>query len=282
MILSRNITICGVIGYPVSHSLSPVLHNFWIKKYKQNGTYIPFAVDPNKLNEAIVGIINLGIKGVNVTLPHKESVLKYVQQLTDNAKEIGAVNTLTLNKEGKIIGDNTDAFGFLANLKDFAPHLRFASQKAIILGAGGVAKSVCFALINSGISEVIVVNRNKERAEKIKEKFGSNIRVEIWENRDQALEDVSILINCTSLGMNGQPALEISLEKLPPDAVVNDLVYTPINTRLLIEARKRGHISVDGLGMLLHQAKPAFHSWFDIQPEVSIELRNHVLASISQ
>ena len=281
MKLSGKAIVCGVIGWPISHSCSPILHNFWLKKYNIDGAYVPFPIKPDQLDKAILGILNLGIKGINVTLPHKESVLNYIHDLTDEAENIGAVNTLTVNEVGEIYGDNTDPFGFIENIRTNAPNVNFSSKKAIVIGAGGASRSVCFALIKAGISEIVLTNRSKERGDLLRKKFGSVIAVEPWKHRSSILEEADIVINCTSLGMYGQPDLDISLGKLPQHAVVNDLVYAPIDTNLIREAERRGHICIDGLGMLLYQAQPSFYKWFNIEPEVSAQLRNHVIESLN-
>ena len=277
MILTSKARLAGVIGWPISHSSSPILHGYWLEKYKIDGAYLPFAVQPKRLKSAITGIVELGLRGVNITIPHKEEALLYVDDVSETAAKIGAVNTINVDSSGKIEGHNTDAFGFLENLAFAAKHFSTTNQTAVVLGAGGAARAVCFALLSAGISEIKLVNRNHIRANIIRDQFSSSIVVERWENRESVLESTGLLVNATSLGMSGQPPLEINLGKLPKSAIVYDLVYSPLETPLLKAARLRSNYTVSGLGMLLHQARPGFKKWFGVEPEVTIDLHSHVL-----
>ena len=279
MSITGRAKVAGVLGWPVSHSLSPSLHGFWINKYNVDGAYLPFNVSPDNLKTAIEGITDLGLRGANLTIPHKEAALSYINNISESAKKIGAINTLVVDPEIGIIGENTDAFGFSENLKDIIPDLNLKNKIAVVLGAGGASRAVCFSLMTSGVSEIRLINRSKPRAISVRDKFSTSIVVETWDNRDKALENAEILINTTSLGMVGQPDLSISLAKLPISATVCDLVYVPIATPLLIQAQKRGNKIVDGLGMLLHQARPGFERWFGIEPKVTTDLRDYILNS---
>ena len=273
--------LAGVMGWPVAHSRSPRVHGFWLEQHGIDGAYLPLAVHPEKLDAALRGLSAMGFAGCNLTLPHKVAALKLVDTLSPLATRIGAVNTVMVTKDGALIGDNSDAFGFLENLRDLAPQLDFASGPAVVLGSGGAAHAVCAGLLQSGTPEIRLLNRTMARAEALAETLGPAIGPRPWTARDAALEGAALLVNTTSLGMAGQPALELDLALLPEHAVVNDLVYSPLNTELLAAARARGHIAVDGLGMLLHQARPGFAAWFGVEPEVTAELRDFVAGDLA-
>jgi shikimate dehydrogenase len=271
--------IAGVIGWPVRHSRSPRLHGFWLEKHQIDGAYVPLAVAPENLATAIKSLRALGLAGVNVTVPHKEAVLALVDRVDPVARRIGAVNTIVVQSDGTLHGSNTDAFGFIEHLRASAPGWN-ARAPAIVLGAGGAARAVASALIDAGVPELRLVNRTRSRAERLAEEFGGPIRVLDWGGWQAALSDAGLLVNTTMLGMDGRPRLEIDLASLPMAAVVNDIVYVPLETPLLAAARKRGNPVVDGLGMLLHQARPGFHAWFGVDPEVTPALRAHVAADL--
>ena len=273
-----NIIKAGVIGWPVSHSLSPRLHNFWLKKYNINGEYKAYPVEPDGLPEFIKNMrADENFRGVNLTIPHKEMVMDLLDIVDDTARQIGAVNTI-INENGKLRGINTDAYGFSENIKPFIAD----NKKAVVLGAGGAAKAVCFALNEAGFKDVIITNRTISRAESLSSVIRNLSSVVDWEKRSEILHDTDLLVNTTSLGMTGKEKLEIDLSLLPKTALVTDIVYSPLITPLLAQARDRGNPTIDGLGMLLHQAVPAFEAWFGIRPEVDIELRNHVLSGMAQ
>jgi shikimate dehydrogenase len=274
--ISGKARVAGVIGWPVGHSKSPALHGYWIARHGLDAAYVPLPVRPERLGEALKGLAALGFAGANVTVPHKEAVLRSVDAITPEAKRIGAINTLFIDSAGRITGANTDAFGFIASLRAAADV--DASGPAVVLGAGGAARAVCVALLEAGCRAVTVVNRSAARAETLARDLGGPISVRPWSERAAALKTARLLVNSTSLGMTGQPALDLALDHLPPEAVVNDLVYAPLETPLLAAARARGHRAVDGLGMLLYQAQAGFAGWFGLTPEVTAELRAHVLA----
>ncbi len=270
----------GVIGWPVEHSLSPRLHGYWLKKHGIDGTYVPMAVAPEAFENYMTTLCHQGITGVNITVPHKEAALETVTILDETALRIGSVNTITVQETGELHGGNTDGFGFMENLKDGAPEWTAGLGPVTVLGAGGAARAIVVTLIDAGVPELRLVNRTKERAEKLAGDIGGPIGVTDWDKRAEALEGAALLVNTTTLGMTGKETLDLDLDFLPPGAVVNDIVYAPLITPLLEQAKERGQTVVDGLGMLLHQARPGFRSWFGVDPEVTDDLRAHVLEGI--
>lgn len=278
--LSGTSRLAGVMGWPVSHSKSPRLQGYWLAKYGVDGSYMPLPVAPENFSDALKSLKNLGFSGVNVTIPHKEITLAHCDQLSDRAKRIGAVNTVTFSEDGLILGDNTDGFGFIENLRQNAPDTAFASGPAVVLGAGGACRAILVALLDEGCPEIRLTNRTRKRAEDLATEINDpRIKIVDWPLEPAALSDASLVVNTTSLGMVGQPKLEIDLAGLPKTALVTDIVYAPLMTDLLCQARDRGNQVVDGLGMLLHQARPGFHRWFGIDPEVTQDLRDFVLSS---
>jgi shikimate dehydrogenase len=283
--LSGRAALAGIMGWPVGHSLSPRLHGFWLRRHWIDGAYVPLAVEPDRLEQALRALPALGFRGVNLTIPHKEPALAMVDRATPVATRIGAVNTVVVTADG-LLGDNTDGYGFMASLAAGATGWRAKDGPAVLLGAGGAARAIAVALIDAGAPELRVVNRTQERAEKlagqlgdIAREHGAALTVLPWQDRN-ALAGASLLVNTTSLGMTGQPPLELDLQRLPRAALVTEIVYNPLETVLLAAARARGHAVVDGLGMLLHQARPGFRVWFGVDPEVSEELRTTVLAGL--
>jgi shikimate dehydrogenase len=274
--LSGKAKLAGVMGWPVGHSRSPRLHGYWLKHYGIDGAYVPLPVKPENVAAALRGLASLGFAGCNVTVPHKVAVMPLVDRVDANARRMGAVNTVVVAADGKLEGSNTDAFGFIESLRQQAPAWRAAAGPAVVLGAGGAARAVLVALIDAGAAEIRVVNRTASRAEALVADLGGPVQVRGWGERNAALDGAALLVNTTTLGMSGQPALDIDLARLPPWAAVNDIVYAPLETPLLRAARQRGNIGVDGLGMLLHQARPGFHAWFGTDPAVSAELRAFV------
>jgi shikimate dehydrogenase len=275
--------LAGIMGWPVKHSRSPRLHGFWLQRYGIDGAYVPLAVAPERLGTAIQGLQALGFRGCNLTIPHKEAVLPFLDALSLTARRIGAVNTIVIGEEGRITGDNTDAFGFMANLHAEAPGWRAVDGPAIILGAGGAARAIAVALLDAGVPALRLANRTRQRAERLAETLRAmagkaGIEVIAWGEREDALDGANLLVNSTSLGMSGAPPLDLRLDALPSAALVNDIVYTPLETDLLAAARSQGNPVVDGLGMLLHQGRPGFAAWFGHDPEVSDALRAAVLA----
>ena len=276
--LSGNARLAGVIGWPIAHSRSPRLHGYWLERYGIDGAYLPFAVRPERLAPALTALPALGLSGINVTLPHKEAALGRCARVTEAARRIGAVNTIVVTEDGELEGSNTDAFGFLAHLAASQPGFRLDSGPAVLLGAGGAARAIAVALLDAGAPELRLVNRTKARAERLAAALGPRVRLVDWAERGTALAGAALLVNSTTLGMTGQPPLDLDLAALPRAAVVYDIVYVPLETPLLAAARARGHAVVDGLGMLLHQARPGFAAWFGREPEVDAALRDFVLA----
>ncbi len=276
----------AVLGWPASHSLSPRLHGYWLKELGINGTYRAVAVEPEKFAGELHALAAEGYKGFNITLPHKEAALALVDEVDAEARRIGAVNTIVVDRDGRLRGSNTDGYGFTENLKANPAGLNagaiITGGPAVVLGAGGAARSVVAALDNAGAPEIRVVNRTVEKAQALvrdigREK-GAAIGVFSWPEREKALIDAALLVNTTALGMTGRPALEIALDNLPPGALVTDIVYTPLVTPLLAAAAGRGNPTVDGLGMLIHQARPGFKAWFGAWPEITPGLRENILA----
>jgi shikimate dehydrogenase len=274
----------GVMGWPVTHSLSPVLHGHWLKRYEIAGTYEAFPVQPDELSDAIDRLRNEGFRGVNLTVPHKEAAMDLVDSVDDNARRIGAVNTLILSDDGTLAATNTDAYGLIENIRAHAPEQlaeKFRGRPVVILGAGGAARAALVGLADIGVREIRIVNRTVARAEALAEIVSDqNVTVEAisWRARTEAFVDAGLLVNTTTLGMQGQAALDLDLTTLPKDAVVNDIVYAPLETGLLAAARLRKNPVVDGLGMLLYQARAGFRAWFGVDPEVDDDLRSAVLA----
>lgn len=272
--------VAGVMGWPIGHSRSPRLHGYWLDHYGIDGAYIPLPARPEDFETAVKGLAAAGFQGVNVTVPHKEAALRICDQLEPFAAKIGAVNTLTFDEKG-ISGSNTDAFGFLENLRNSPVGYKADAGPAMVIGAGGAGRGIVAALLHDGVPEVRISNRTHSRADQVAAELASNFEGKIavvpWDQRADALDDISLLINSSSLGMSGQPGLELDLDKLSQGALVNDIVYTPLETPLLADARQRGNPTVDGLGMLLHQARPGFHAWFGTNPEVTDSLRNRML-----
>ena len=262
------IPLAGVIGSPVSHSKSPQLHRHWLKTYGIAGDYIPMDVSAQDLKEVLRALPKAGFVGVNITIPHKEAVLEIADLVTDRATLIGAANTLIFRKDGKIHADNTDGYGFVENLKSGAPNWNPASGPATVLGAGGAARAVIASLLDAGVPEILLTNRTRVRAEKLADDFGKRLTVVDWVQAGNILEESALIVNTTSLGMIGKPAMRVPLDGLRRGSVVTDLVYTPLKTDLLAAASAAGCVTVDGLGMLLHQAVPAFERWFGQRPEV--------------
>ena len=276
--LSGTSRLAGVMGWPVAHSKSPRLQGYWLAKYGVDGSYMPLPVAPENFVSAVKSLRDLGFAGVNVTIPHKQAVFDVCDELSDRVQRIGAVNTVTFTDDGKILGDNTDGFGFIENLRQNAPEIDFTCGPAVILGAGGACRAIIVSLLEENCPEIRLLNRTKARATALAGEINDpRIRVIDWEQANHCLDDAALLVNTTSLGMVGQPPLEIDLAGLAAQAIVTDIVYAPLKTGLLAQAEARGNRIVDGLGMLLHQARPGFHRWFGIDPAVSAELRDFVL-----
>ena len=271
------IPLAGVIGSPIAHSRSPALHGYWLQRYGLKGFYIPMDVAQADLGRVLQTLPLMGFIGLNVTIPHKETVLALADIVTDRAALIGAANTLIFRKDGSIHADNTDGAGFIANLRQNAPHWQPQAGPAAVFGAGGAARAVIAALIEVGVPEIRLANRTRARAEALRADFGAKVVVHDWVQAGNMLEGVATVVNTTALGMVGKPDFRVPLDALSPKALVTDTVYTPLKTALLIEAEELGCTVVDGLGMLLHQAAPGFERWFGQRPEVDEATRQAVL-----
>lgn len=274
---SRKIPLAGVIGSPISHSRSPALHNYWLKKIGIRGYYIPMDVAQKDLKEALRTMPKIGFVGANVTIPHKETALALADVVSDRAALIGAANTLIFRDDGKIHADNTDGYGFIENIRGGAPGWEPAAGPAAVFGAGGAARAVLAALIDVGVTEIRLSNRTRGRAEALRAEFGAKIDVYDWVRAGNMLDGAATVVNASSLGMQGKPEFRVPLDGLSPKAVVTDLVYTPLETGFLNYARANGCTVVDGLGMLIYQAAPAFERWFGLRPEIDEETRRVVL-----
>lgn len=276
--LTGKARVAGVLGWPVGHSRSPRLHGHWLRRYGIDGTYVPLPVRAEAFPRALRALADLGFAGCNVTVPHKEAALATCDAVSHTARAIGAVNTVVI-RDGHLFGDNSDAFGFIENLRQEAPDWRPAAGPAVVLGAGGAARAVIHALLEAGVPALRLVNRTPERAELLGRELDRDGRIAVgaWAERAALLEDAGLVVNTTALGMAGQPPLELALDRLPPAALVTDIVYSPLETDLLARARARGNPVVDGLGMLLHQARLGFRQWFGVEPVVDAALRRAVL-----
>lgn len=266
----------GVIGYPISHSKSPIIHGYWLDKYNINGTYHSIEIKPEDLKSKIKNLINDNYNGFNVTVPHKENIVALCDELDDTAKKIGAVNTVVI-KDGKLYGKNTDAFGFIENLKQNSK-IVLNGSKIMVLGAGGAARAVLYGLLDADASEILLTNRTMEKAVTLQSLSPSKIKIIDWVEKEKYLSDINLLVNTTSLGMKNQPALEINLQSLNKNALVTDIVYVPLMTDLLTCAQINGNEIVTGIGMLLHQARPAFAAWTGVMPAVDNDLMAKVLS----
>jgi len=270
--------LAGVVGSPIGHSKSPLIHGHWIRKYDLNGYYIPIEIRPENFESAIRSMPKLGFRGLNVTIPYKETILSIATSISDRASLIGAANTIVFGPEGSIRADNTDGVGFIQNIRSQAPDWKGSNGPAVVLGAGGASRAIVSALLADGVPEVRLSNRTRHRAEMLKDQFGAKITVVDWTKASEAMDGAAMIVNTTSLGMYGNPPLKVKLNYAPNYALVTDIVYTPINTELLEQAQSFGLRTVDGVGMLLHQAVPGFEYWYDVRPEVDDQIRQIVLA----
>ena len=271
--------IAGLLGFPVAHSRSPVIHNHWLAEHGIAGRYVLFPVPPEKLEAAVRGLSALGMRGCNVTTPHKQAVFPLLDRVDDLARLIGAVNTVVVEKDGTLTGFNNDGNGFIQSLRDASPSWRPDSGPILVLGAGGASRAVVASLAAQGAKEIRLANRSREKAEEIAAAVGPVVKVLPWEEREDALDGVAVLANATSGGMAGKPPLDIALDRLPPRALVGDLIYIPPETPLLAAARARGNVTVNGLGLLLNQARPAFNAWFGVMPEITPALLKAIAAT---
>ena len=264
--------IAGLVGWPVTHSRSPVIHNHWLGRYGIPGRYVLFPVPSDRLADALRGLSALRLRGCNVTTPHKQAVMPLIDDVDPLARRIGAVNTIVVQEDGSLRGFNNDGNGFVQSIRDAKPDWRPDTGPITVLGAGGAARAVVASLAAQGAREVRVVNRTFERARELAALFGPPVQAFRWDEREAALDGVALLANATDQGMAGKPALDIRLDRLPKSAIVGDLIYTPPETPFLAAARARGNLTVNGLGLLLNQARPAFNAWFGVTPEITPEL----------
>lgn len=279
--LQTTFGLAGVMGWPVAHSRSPLIHNYWLKQYGLVGNYVQLAVQPGNLPTALIGLAALGFRGCNITIPHKVAALQLVHDVDVNAARVGAINTVVVRPDGSLKGMNTDGFGYVQSLRDAQSDWRADTGPVVVLGAGGAARAVVLALVDDGAKEIRLINRTLDKAQAMGAEFGSYVKAVPWEQRHAALVGAALLVNTTSLGMHGQEPLDLDLSALPLEALVSDIIYVPLDTPLLLAARARGNRAVGGLGMLLNQARPAFEAWFGVMPEVTPELRRLVEATLN-
>ncbi|MFO1192337.1 MAG: shikimate dehydrogenase, partial [Rhodoferax sp.] len=271
--------LAGVMGWPVAHTRSPAIHNHWIATLGLKGAYVQLPVHPDRLADAVRGLPALGFAGCNVTVPHKVAAMALVDELTPSAQRIAAINTIVVRPDGSLLGANNDGAGYIQSLRDAEPGWRGDSGPALVLGAGGAARAIVCALLDEGAPVVRLTNRTPERAQVLAEAFGDRVQVVPWAERNAAMAGAHLLVNTTTQGMHGQAALDVALDDLPPQALVSDAIYIPQETPLLAQAAARGHRTVNGLGMLLNQARPAFQAWFGVLPEITPALRAAVQAT---
>ena len=271
--------LAGVMGWPVAHTRSPAIHNHWIARHGLKGAYVQLPVHPDRLEAALRGLPALGFAGCNVTVPHKVSAMHFMDELHPTAQRVAAINTIVVQPDGSLLGMNNDGAGYVQSLRDADPTWRGDAGPALVLGAGGAARAIVVALLDEGVPELRITNRTLERAQALAEAFGERVKVVPWAQRNDAMAGVSLLVNTTTQGMHGQPPLDGAVDALPAAAMVSDAIYIPMETPLLAQARLRGHRTVNGLGMLLNQARPAFKAWYGVMPEITPELRAAILAT---
>ena len=276
--------LAGIMGWPVAHSRSPLLHGFWLDETGVDGVYLPLPVRPENIESALRALPILGFRGCNLTIPHKQTALRVADRVDPLARRIGAVNTIVVAADGSLEASNTDAYGFRENLREGAPGWNPAARPAVVLGAGGSARAVVASLIDAGVTEIRLINRTRGRAEAVAAYLATaqaRISVHSWDEAVAVQDGAGLLVNTTSLGMAGEPPLELDLSSLPLSAPVADIVYVPLETGLLKSARQRGHPVVDGLGMLLHQGRPGFEAWFGAKVRVSGALRTAIVRTLA-
>ena len=276
----RSFGLAGVMGWPVAHSRSPQIHTHWLEKHGLPGAYVLLPVAPGTLNVALPGLAALGFRGCNITIPHKVDAIALVHDVDAHARRVGAINTIVVQPDRSLRGMNTDGYGFIQSLLEASPAWVADAGPITVLGAGGAARAVVLALADRGAREIRLVNRTFEKADALAKEFGAPLKALPWAERHAALADVALLVNTTSQGMHGSLALDLNLDALPRRALVSDIIYVPLETPLLAGARQRGNVTVNGLGMLLHQARPAFEAWFGVLPEVTVDLRRWVEATL--
>ena len=279
--MAHRFLLAGVMGWPVTHSRSPMLHNYWFRQHGLAGTYVPLAIRPEHLAAALRGLHPLGFAGVNVTIPHKQEAMKVVNEVDALARSIGAISCVIVKPDGSLAGTNNDCYGFIQNLRQEQSGWRPDAGAVAVIGAGGGSRAVCYGLAREGAKEIRLLNRTFARAKRIADEFGEPIKALPWEQRHEVLEGAAMVVNTTSQGMTGQSALDIKLDKLTARALAVDIIYIPLQTPFLRAARQRGNLTVNGLGMLLHQGRPAWRAWFGIEPAVTPELRAVMEKSIT-
>ena len=277
--------MAGVMGWPVMHSRSPMMHNYWMAQQGLAGTYVPLAIRPGTLAAALRALHPLGFAGCNLTIPHKLEAMTIVDEVDDVARKIGAISCVVAREDGSLFGTNNDWLGFIGSLKHEQPDWRADAGPVAVIGAGGGGRAVCYALVRQGAPEIRLVNRTPDKAalvaREIAHDLGGPIRLVAWDQRHEALDGVAMVVNVTSQGMAGQPALDLRLDKLPRSALAADIIYTPLETPFLAAARARGNRTINGLGMLLHQGPAAWKLWFGREPTVTAELRQRLEQSIA-
>lgn len=276
----RPYVLAGVMGWPVAHSRSPVIHNHWIAEHGLRGAYVLLPVQPERLEQALRALPVLGFAGCNLTIPHKVAALPIVDRIEPLAARIGAINTIVVESDGSLTGRNTDGYGYIQSLLEAQPHWRADQRPVVVVGAGGASRAVIAGLIDQGAGDIRLTNRSWARAHDMAQEFGGPVRAVPWDERHAALDGAALLVNTTNQGMHGEPDLDLRLDWLPADALVSDIIYVPLETPLLTAARQRGNTTVNGLGMLLHQARAAFGLWFGVLPEVTPALRIAVEATL--
>jgi shikimate dehydrogenase len=271
--------LAGIIGTPVAHSRSPTIHNFWLNAHGMRGAYVPLAVQPARLNDALPGLVALGFRGCNVTMPHKQTAMPLLHRVNETARRIGAVNTIVVEEDGTLSGFNNDGNGFVQSLRDAKPDWRADEGPILLLGAGAASRAVVVALLENGARQIQITNRTAETAQAVAAEFGPTVNAVEWADRNAAVAGTALLVNCTDRGMIGKPALDVDLARVAPTTLVADLIYTPLETPFLAEARLRGCTTVNGLGLLLNQARLAFKAWFGVLPDVTPELLKAIEAT---
>ena len=273
--------LAGVMGCPIKHSLSPILHNYWFKEECLQGSYVPLLVEPDKLKSALRSLVKLGFSGCNLTIPLKELAIEIVDDCCEHSKKIGAINCVSVQPNGFLYGSNYDWSGFVNGIKYAFPDFQLKDKIVTVLGAGGSSRAVCYGLLSEGVSEILLINRTISKAESLKQDLGEAIKVVKWEDRHSYLSDTSLFVNTTNQGMAGETSLDISLDMLPVEALVYDIIYNPLESELLKVARNRGNMTLNGINMLIHQAIPAWEQWFNITPNSSEKLINIMEESVN-
>ena len=277
----QEILLAAVMGYPVMHSLSPMMHEYWFAQQRRVGRYLPLPIKPGTLGPALRALHSLGFSGCNLTIPHKQDAMAIVDEVDEVAHRIGAISCVVVRSDGSLFGINNDWLGFIGNIREQVPTWNAGRGPAVVIGAGGGSRAICHALLDQGAPEIRLVNRTRERAEAVASDLGGAITVIDWSVRGAALEGAAMVVNTTSQGMVGQPPLDLQLDALRSDALVTDIIYTPLESPFLAAARARGNVTVNGLGMLLHQGPAAWTKWFGITPEVTPDLRGRLEAALA-